>query len=62
LKLNLQTVLAAAQAGLGLVPEGAALFAGIKALFGDDDAAAIEAALQDSRALRDAQHQHAQDL
>ncbi len=60
--LNLQTVIAAVQAGLALIPEGEALFAEIKLLFGEDDAAKIEQALQDSRARRDAQHEHAQNL
>jgi hypothetical protein len=60
--VNLATILAFIQVGGALLPEGAALVAEIKALFGETDQAAIDKALADSTAAADAQHQEAQSL
>jgi len=60
--MNLATVLAAINAGVTLIPEGAQLVTELKSLFGEQDQAQIDAALASSTAAADAQHQEAQSL
>lgn len=60
--MNLAVILAFIQAGGAILPEGAALIAEIKTLFGETDQAAIDKALADSGAAADAQHEEAQSL
>lgn len=58
----LSMILAAINAGVTLIPEGARLVSSLKTLFDEKDAAAIEAALVAATALADRQHQEAQSL
>lgn len=60
--LSLATLLSAIQAGIGAIPEGLALVNELEGLFDSKDAAAIEQALAESVAAREAQHKEAQEL
>lgn len=60
--MNLATILAAINAGVTLIPEGAALVGELKGVFNETDQAAIEKALADANAAADAQHEEAQSL
>lgn len=58
--MNLTTILSAINAGVALIPEGAALIRELKMIYGETDRDAIEKALADSTAAADAQHDRAQ--
>ena len=58
----LSLILAAINAGVTVIPEGARLVASLKALFGEKDATAIDAALVAATARADLQHSEAQGL
>lgn len=60
--MNLTTILAAINAGVALIPEGAALVNELKEVFNATDQAAIDKALADSSAAADAQHNDAQSF
>lgn len=58
----LSLILAAINAGVAIIPEGARLMASLKALFDERDQATIDAALLTSEQRADAQHEEAQSL
>jgi hypothetical protein len=60
--MELAVILAAIRAGVTLIPEGLALVEQIKGVVGENDQVAIDAALVESTAAADAQHNEAQGI